>query len=127
MSRHIGNKYEELARQFLESLGLVHIASNIVIPGGEIDLLMQSNVDVETQLFVGELCIVEVKGRKKKSEWNENLVSNKKARRWRLAAQHVLWRLEDGEWKIPLPMTGIQLVLVQIENNTVDVNWHALD
>ena len=127
MSKKVGNLYESQARKHLEKLGLVHIASNIVVPGGEVDLLMQSSVQLYDDLLLGELCIVEVKGRNKQSEWNGDLVSTTKAVRWCIAAQHVLWRLEEGEWRIPLSLTGIQLVLVQIENGLVEVNWHALD
>lgn len=127
LSRQLGNQYEGLAKQYLESIGLMYIASNIVVEGGEVDLLMQSSVNIEDVLAVGELCIVEVKGRKQKSEWNNGVVSPTKARRWSLAAQHVMWRLEDGIWTTPSPITGIQFVLVRIENQTVDVNWHATD
>lgn len=127
MSRLVGNQYEKQARQYLESVGLLHIASNIVVPGGEIDLLMQSSIQLDDRLVIGELCIVEVKGRNKVSIWNEVVVSARKAQRWRLASQHVLWRLEEGEWSIPLSLTGVQLVLIQIENQQLEVNWHALD
>lgn len=105
----------------------MYIASNIVVQGGEVDLLMQSCVYIEDVLDRGELCIVEVKGRKRESEWNDEVVSPMKARRWALAAQHVMWRLEDGEWSTPSPITGIQFVLVRVESQTVEVNWHATD
>ena len=127
MSRQIGNHYEELARQRLESLGLTCIVSNIVVNGGEVDLLMQSSTNLQNLLWVGELCIVEVKGRQRESEWNDEVVTPTKVRRWRQAAQHVLWRLEDGEWEIASPITGVQFVLVRIEKETVEVNWHAID
>ena len=127
MSRQTGNQYEVQAKQHLESLGLLHIASNIVVPGGEVDLLMQSAIQLDKHLFVGEICIVEVKGRSKASEWNIDIVSPRKMQRWQLAAQHVLWRLEQGEWCIPLLFTGIQLVFVKIENQQLEVNWHAID
>ncbi len=103
------------------------MASNVVVNGGEVDLLMQSEVDIEGELRIGELCIIEVKGRTVKSDWNDEVVSPRKAKRWRVAAQHVLWRLEDGEWNTPLAMTGIQFVLVRIEDHMVEVNWHAMD
>ena len=105
----------------------MYMASNIVVQGGEVDLLMQSSVNIEGVLVVGELCIVEVKGRKRESEWNDEVVSPTKARRWALAAQHVMWRLEEGEWTTHSPITGIQFVLVRVENQMVEVNWHATD
>ena len=127
LSREIGNQYERLAQQYFESIGLIFMASNVVVNGGEVDLLMQSEVDIEGELRMGELCIIEVKGRKVKSDWTDEVVSLRKAKRWRLAAQHVLWRLEDGEWSIPLAMTGIQFVLVRIEGQMIEVNWNATD
>ena len=127
MSRHVGNQYELQSKQHLESLGLLHIASNIVVPGGEVDLLMQSTVQLHEYLYFGEVCIVEVKGRKRASEWNVELVSLKKAKRWREAARYVLWKLEEEEWRLPLPLSGIQFVLVEIENQQLEVNWHAID
>ena len=127
MSRQVGNEYEKQARQHLESLGLLHIASNIVVPGGEVDLLMQSGTHLHDRLFVGELCFVEVKGRNITTSWNDNVVSARKKQRWRLASQHVLWRLEEGEWIMPLSLTGMQFVLVHIENQRLEVNWHAID
>ena len=101
--------------------------ANVVVNGGEVDLLMQSSVNINGQLRMGELCIIEVKGRTVKSDWNDEVVSPRKAKRWRLAAQHVLWRLEDGEWNLPFDMTGIQFVLIHIEENMVEVNWNAMD
>lgn len=127
LSRALGNQYEQLARAHLESLGLVSLATNIVVNGGEIDLLMQSTVNVGEELCLGEVCIVEVKGRGSSSQWNDEVVSAQKAKRWVLAAHYVLWRLEDGEWDIIVPITGIQFVLVRIEKQTVDVTWHAID
>ena len=127
LSRKSGNQYELVAREYLESIGVRFIDSNIVGNGGEVDLLMQSAVTIDDVLMVGEVCIVEVKGRAMKSDWNAEVVSPAKARRWRLAAQHVFWRLEDGEWSIPHPVSGVQLVLVRIENQLVEVNWHAID
>ena len=127
LSRTLGNQYEKLARSHLESLGLVFIASNIVVNGGEIDLLMQSTVNVGNELCLGEVCIVEVKGRGRFSQWNDEVVSAQKVKRWALAAQYVLWRLEDGEWDVIVPITGIQFVLVRIEKQTVEVTWHATD
>ena len=100
LSRRSGKRYELVAREYLESIGLVFIAGNIVVNGGEVDLLMQSTVNIDDVLMLGEVCIVEVKGRATKSDWNDEVVSPAKARRWRLAAQHVFWRLEDGEWSI---------------------------
>ena len=119
--------YEIQARQHLEMLGLIHISSNIIVPGGEVDLLMQSSVRIEDRLLVGELCIIEVKGRTKQSEWNTEIMSMRKIRRWQMASKHVLWRVEDGEWYMPLSLTGIQLVFVWIENQQLEVNWHAID
>ena len=103
------------------------IAKNIVVSGGEVDILMQATVDIEDVLMLGEVCVVEVKGRAMNSDWNDEVVSPAKTRRWRLAAEHVFWRLEDGEWTMPLSVTGVQLVLVRIENQLVEVNWHAID
>ena len=60
-----GNQYENQTKQYLESLGFLHIASNIVVRGGEVDLLMQSSVQLSNDVFTGELCIVSAKGRKK--------------------------------------------------------------
>ena len=127
LSRALGNQYEQHAKTHLESLGLVFLASNIVVNGGEIDLLMQSTVNAGEELCLGEVCIVEVKGRGYSSQWSDEVVSAQKAKRWALAAQYVLWRLEDGEWDIIAPITGIQFVLVRIEKQTVDVTWHAID
>ena len=61
LSRRVGTQYERLAREYLESIGLVFIASNIVVDGGEVDLLMQSTVNIDEVLMLGEVCIVEVK------------------------------------------------------------------
>ena len=109
---------ELLAREYLESIGLVFIAENIVVSGGGSS--MQSTVNIDDVLMLGEICIVEVKGRAK---IGLERGGSPKTRRWSLAAQHVFWRLEDGDDH--LTVTGV--LVLAIENQLVKVNWHATD
>ena len=127
MSRKKGFTFEAIAQRCLEANGLIHIASNLIVEGGEIDLLMQASTSIHDHVDTGEVCIVEVKGRSTISDWNSETVSMQKSLRWRRAAEYIWWRIEVGDLGVPLPVAGVQFVLVTIENETVHVTWNAMD
>lgn len=127
MSREKGFEFEAVANQLLTAKGLIHIASNIVVEGGEIDLLMQASTSILGMVDRGEICIVEVKGRKSLSDWNSEMVSIHKSLRWKKASEIVWWHIESGTIQTPLEPTGVQVVLVTIENGEVHITWNAMD
>lgn len=127
MSRESGNCFERLARLELEKLGLVYLDQNVYLEGGEVDLLMQSTKNIDQSVSIGEVCIVEVKGRSTRTEWNDVVVSPSKQRRWSRASL-ALWEQFDSQSRLaPLKITGFQLVLVSFEANECQVCWNACD
>lgn len=127
MSRRLGDGYEQLVCEQLNELGLVLLAKNVYVEGGEIDLLMQASSAMTPHVEAGEICIVEVKGRQSISEWNETVVSETKKRRWQSSALQVIWMIEDREIVAKQPITGYQMVLVRVEGSTVDIQWNVCD
>jgi len=127
MSRRLGDGYEQLVCEQLNELGLVLLAKNVYVEGGEIDLLMQASSAIIPHVEVGEICIVEVKGRQSISEWNETVVSATKKRRWQSSALQVIWMIEDREIVAKQPITGYQMVLVRVEGSAVDIQWNVCD
>lgn len=127
MSRQVGNRYEDDARRYLETLGFSFIAANIYLEGGEIDLVVQATLSIQGCVDIGEVCIVEVKGRRRMSEWNTDLISSHKRKRWGTAALALVCEFDDGRRLAPLNISGFQTVLVQIENAVIDVQWNAFD
>ena len=73
------------------------------------------------------MCIVEVKGRRRTSEWNMDVVSPQKLRRWNRAAYALLVEFEDGVRQAPLTISGFQVVLFRIESSEIDIQWNAFD
>lgn len=127
MSRESGNCFELLARVELEKLGLVFLDQNVYLEGGEIDLLMQASRNIDQSVSLGEICIIEVKGRSTRTEWNDLVVSPSKHRRWSRAAL-ALWEQFDSQSRqAELEITGFQLVLVSFEANECQVCWNACD
>ena len=127
MSREKGFEFEAVANRLLKTKGLIHIASNIVVEGGEIDLLMQASTSIPGVVERGEICIVEVKGRNRPPDWNCEMVTIQKSLRWRHASEIVWWRIESDTIQTPLEPTGVQVVLVAIENGEVYITWNAMD
>lgn len=127
MSRRLGDGYEQLVCEQLNELGLVLLAKNVYVEGGEIDLLMQASSEITPHVEVGEICIVEVKGRQSISDWNQNVVSITKKRRWQSSAIQVIWMIEDREIVAKQPITGYQMVLVRVEGSAVDIQWNVCD
>ncbi|URV25083.1 YraN family protein [Burkholderia gladioli] len=55
-SKRVGERFEQQARRFLERQGLAFVAANLVVRGGELDLLMRERD--------GSLVFVEVRARR---------------------------------------------------------------
>ena len=127
MSRENGNRYETEARKYFESQGFSFIAANVYVDGGEIDLVVQATDAISGCVEIGEVCIVEVKGRRRTSEWNMDVVSPQKLRRWNRAAYALLVEFEDGVRQAPLTISGFQVVLFRIESSEIDIQWNAFD
>ena len=127
MSRQVGNRYEAEAWKYLEAQGFSFIAANVYVDGGEIDLVVQATNLIRGCVDVGEVCIVEVKGRRRISEWNIDVVSPEKLRRWSRAAYALVLEFETGIHEAPLDISGFQTVLIQIESSEIDIQWNAFD
>ena len=127
MSRQDGHLYETEAWKFFQAQGFSFIAANIYLKGGEIDLVVQANDFIPGCVEIGEVCIVEVKGRRRKTGWNVDVVSPQKLQRWSKAAYALVLEFEDGVRQAPLTISGFQTVLFRIECSEIDIQWNAFD
>lgn len=86
MSRQKGNQYEEVASRFLQEQGWLILRRNYYSAYGEIDIIASKE---------DELAFVEVKGRKRKSSWNEDAIPKSKQRKIRRTAEYFLMETEQ--------------------------------
>ncbi|WP_440889759.1 YraN family protein [Vibrio sp. WZ-1] len=108
--RQIGNQYETLAKQYLQSQGLRFIDQNFLTKVGEIDLIFQQG---ETIVFV------EVKYRKNDSFGSAaEMVTSAKMRR--LVKTANLWLLKRH---LSAHTTDYRFDVIAIHNSGADINW----
>lgn len=126
MSRIQGNRYEDLAVDWIRAQGWVVVERNWCCQFGEIDIVAQiiDSTDVGQR---GEVIVFEVKGRHKHSEWTESLLSNRKKKALHLSIVEWFHRLEMGQVEIPLPMSGIQFALLRVVEEQIEIIWNAMD
>lgn len=108
--RQQGARFEQQARAFLESQGLVFIAANQQFKCGEIDLIMQHN---ETIVFV------EVRQRKSSSYGSAiESVTWVKQQKWLKAAN--LWLAQHNQ---SLDNTSCRFDLIAFEGKDCQIQW----
>ncbi len=111
-TRRQGEKFEHLARQFLEKQGLHFIAGNVNFKCGELDLIMQEQ---ETIVFV------EVRQRKNHAFGGAvESVDWRKQQRWLDAAN--MWLAERG---LSLEDADCRFDLVAFGKNADEIQWLA--
>ena len=108
----VGQKGEQLAREFLEKEGLIFHQANLRVPGGEIDLLMEDKIKKE-------IVFVEVRTRTN-SEFGspEESISSSK--------QHVLKRsiamhMQNYPWNTNY---RLDLVAIMLQNGTPKITHY---
>ena len=126
MSRAIGNRYEDLASEWVRSQGWEIIERNWCCRLGELDIVAQA-VNSSSVVQRGEVMVIEVKGRRRSSEWTDSLISNRKKRSLRASCIEWLNQVEIGDVVLPHPMSGIQLIVLRIVDGQIEIIWNAMD
>lgn len=126
MSREIGNRYEDLASEWVLAQGWEIIERNWCCGQGELDIVAQA-MSSSPMALLGEVIVIEVKGRHHSSGWTDSLISNRKKRALRVSCIEWLNKVENGEEELPHPMSGIQLILLRIVGGQIEIIWNAMD
>jgi putative endonuclease len=126
MSRKIGNRYEDLASEWVLSQGWEIIERNWCCRQGELDIVAQA-LNSSSVVQRGEVIVIEVKGRHHASGWTESLISNRKKHSLMVACIEWLNQVETGGIELPQPMTGIQLIVLRIVGGQIEIIWNAVD
>jgi putative endonuclease len=105
MSRRKGMQYEEKASWFLQEQGWIILKRNYYSAYGEIDIIACKG---------DELAFVEVKGRRRRSSWNEDAIPRSKQRKIRLTAECFLMETEEV-------YSEYQFAVLWIESG--DISW----